>query len=52
MEEKILQIKKLCEELGWDIAIPEGGGSKDDGNVHGFIIGEQSYIDYILKHLE
>ena len=42
----------LLKEMGWDIAIPKGGGPEDDGNIHGFIIGEQSYIDYILKHLD
>jgi hypothetical protein len=52
MEEKIKQIINLCTEINWQIALPEGGGNEDDGNVHGMIIGEQSYINYILKHLE
>lgn len=42
----------LIEKLGWSIAMPTGGGPEDDGLVHGMIIGEEPYIDYILKHLE
>ena len=48
----ILIITDKVKELNWSIAIPTGGGKEDDGNVHGMIIGEKSYIDYILKHLE
>lgn len=42
----------LIKKLNWEIAIPNGGGSDDDGIVHGMIIGERSYVDYVLKHLE
>lgn len=52
MEEKIKQITTLVKELGWEIAIPSGGGSEDDGNVHGMIIGEASYVTYILNQLD
>lgn len=52
MEEDIKQLIELVKRLDWEFAIPEGGGSLDDGNVHGMIIGEDSYINYILKHLE
>lgn len=46
--EPVLEMMKV---MNWSIAIHNGGGIDDDGDVHGFIIGEQSYIDYILKHL-
>ena len=42
----------IVKELGWEFAIPSGGGECDDGNVHGMIIGEDSYINFILKHLD
>ena len=42
----------LIKKFNWEIAIPSGGGSDDDGMVHGMIIGERSYVDYVLKHLE
>jgi len=51
MEDKIKKIIELITDIGWDVALPTGGGDEDDGNVHGMIIGETSYIDYILKHL-
>jgi len=47
-----LPLIKMMKEMHWNIALPAGGGPKDDKKVHGMIIGEQSYIDYILKHLE
>jgi len=47
--EPVLEMMKV---MNWQIAIPKGGGPEDDGEVHGLIIGEQSYIDYILKHLD
>ena len=46
------QIANLVLQLGWNFAISKGGGPNDDGLLHGMIIGEQSYIDYILKHLD
>ena len=52
METEIEQIIELVKSMGWEVAIPSGGGDEDDENVHGMIIGEQSYIDYILKHLD
>jgi len=52
MEEDYKLLIELIKKLEWAIAIPCGGGKEDDGNVHGMIIGEQSYIDYILKHLD
>jgi hypothetical protein len=51
MEEDIKQLIELVKKLRWQIAIPSGGGEQDDGNVHGMIIGEESYVNYILKHL-
>jgi len=45
-------IVDIVKKLGWEIAIPSGGGEEDDGNVHGMIIGEKSYVDFILKHLD
>jgi len=42
----------LVLKLGWEFAIPAGGGKEDDGMLHGMIIGEESYIDYILGHLD
>ena len=42
----------LIKKFNWEIAIPNGGGEDDDGMLHGMIIGEQSYVDYVLKHLE
>jgi hypothetical protein len=52
MEEFIKLVADKAKELGWEIAIPSGGGEEDDGNVHGLIIGEPGYVEYILKHLE
>jgi hypothetical protein len=52
MDEDFKELVKLIEKIGWELAIPSGGGEEDDGNVHGMIIGESSYIDYILKHLD
>lgn len=46
------QITELVLKLGWNFAIPTGGGEEDDGLLHGMIIGEKSYINYILKHLD
>ena len=51
MEKQIEQIIKLCKEIGWDIAMPTAEDDAD-ADVHGMIIGEDSYIEYILKHLE
>lgn len=52
MEENYKLLVQLIKKLDWEIAIPNGGGDKDDGKVHGLVIGEQSYVDYILKHLD
>ena len=52
MEEKVKKLIDIVKELGWEFAIPSGGGECDDGNVHGMIIGEDSYINFILKHLD
>ena len=41
---------ELVKKLNWGFAIPSGGGPEDDGNLHGMIIGESAYINYILKH--
>ena len=41
---------RIVKELGWEIAVPQ---QHDQGaDIKGLIIGEQSYIDYVLKHLE
>lgn len=48
----IEQLIDLIKKLGWDVAIPSGGGEEDDGNVHGMIIGEKAYVEYVLKHLD
>ncbi len=45
-------VMEMMKVMGWQIAIHKGGGPEDDKLIHGFIIGEQSYIDYILKHLD
>jgi hypothetical protein len=37
--------------MGWTIALPNEGLIKDDDNVHGMIIGESAYVDYILNRL-
>ena len=47
-----LPLFELMKELGWNMAIPAGGGPADDGMVHGMIIGEEAYVNYVLKHLE
>ena len=47
-----VELIELIKKLGWSIAIPSGGGNEDDGNIHGAIIGEDEYINYVLKHLE
>lgn len=47
-----LPLIELIKGMNWVIAIPAGGGPEDDEMVHGMIIGEQSYVDYVLKHLE
>ncbi len=52
MEEEIKKLIDIVKKLGWQIAIPAGGGKEDDGNVHGMIIGEDAYVNYILKHLD
>ena len=52
MEEKVKKLIDIVKELGWEFAIPSGGEECDDGNVHGMIIGEDSYINFILKHLD
>jgi hypothetical protein len=51
-EKDIKTLIDTCKKLGWEFAIPSGGGEEDDENVHGMIIGESSYINYILKHLD
>jgi hypothetical protein len=51
-EKEFKLLADLVKELEWEIAIPSGGGDEDDKMVHGMIIGEKSYVDYILKHLE
>jgi len=50
--DEMKQLVKLIEQLGWEVAIPSGGGEEDDGNVHGMIIGEKSYVEFVLKHLD
>lgn len=55
MKKKYEDLEKMIElikKLGWIVAIPNGGGEKDDGNVHGMIIGEEDYVKYVLKHLD
>ena len=52
LDKEFKSLFNLIQKLGWDIAIPAGGGPEDDGNVKGMIIGEPSYINYILKHLK
>lgn len=58
MDEDLEQIKDLeklmdfVKNSGWVIAFPSGGGEEDDGNLHGMIIGEPAYVDYVLKHLD
>lgn len=47
-----LALIKRVKKLGWQVALPAGGGPKDDGMVHGMIIGESSYVEYVLKHLD
>ena len=51
-EKMFLKLINIVKSLDWGIAIPTGGGKEDDGILHGMIIGEQAYIDYILKHLD
>lgn len=50
LSKEIKQLTELIKKLGWNIAIPVGEGK--DGMLHGMIIGEESYINYILKHLD
>lgn len=45
-------IARCAINLGWDIAIPAGGGPEDDEMVHGMIIGEEDYVKYVTKHLD
>ena len=52
LPEEMKQLTEIVLKLGWNFAIPCGGGPEDDGLLHGMIIGEQSYINYILKHLD
>jgi hypothetical protein len=52
LPDEMKQLAEIVLKLGWNFAIPEGGGPEDDGLLHGMIVGEQSYIDYILKHLD
>jgi hypothetical protein len=47
-----MSIIELATTMNWQIAMPSGGGPEDDGFVHGMIIGEEAYLDYVLKHLE
>ena len=46
-EEKAKQLIQLVKDAGWQFAIPEG-----EGELKGMIIGEESYVDFILKHLD
>ena len=48
----IIALIDLIKKLEWTVAIPSGGGKEDDGMVHGMIIGESAYVDYVLKHLD
>jgi hypothetical protein len=43
---------ELVKKLHWEVAMPTGGGPEDDGIVHGMIIGEKTYVNYVLKHLD
>jgi len=52
MEKHLKQIADLVREMGWAIALPNDGLAKDDDNVHGMIIGESAYVDYILGCLK
>lgn len=53
IDDKIfISLTKFLKKLNWEIAIPAGGGPEDDGNVHGMVIGEKAYVDFVLKHLD
>lgn len=52
LPEEFKQLTELAIKLGWQFAIPHGGGPEDDGLLHGMIIGEESYINYILGDLD
>ena len=50
--EMLQPIFDVMDKIGWDCAIPLGGGPEDDGRVAGMIIGEPAYVEYVLKHLD
>jgi hypothetical protein len=52
MEKDYIQLVESIKKLGWQIALPKGGGPEDDGMLHGMIIGEDDYINFVLKHLD
>jgi len=52
LPEEMKQITELVVKFGWNFALPAGGGAEDDELLHGMIIGEKSYICYILGHLD
>lgn len=47
-EEKIKELINIIKELGWQLAIPDGN---DEAIIKGMIIGEESYVNYILSEL-
>lgn len=49
-EDAWLMIIEACSILGWHFAIPNF--IKDDEEVPGLIIGNQEYMDKILKSIE
>lgn len=52
--EKLLELSlnELIPAMGWDMAMPVGGGPEDDGLLKGLIIGESDYVNYVLKCME
>lgn len=49
-QQLIKELIDICEELKWNIALPNG--SNDDEEVEGLIIGNAEYVNYILDIVE
>ena len=45
----IKELMGICEELGWDVAIPD---TEEDEEVPGLIIGYPEYIEKVLDAVD
>lgn len=50
VENMVIQIFKLCEAVGWNVAVPNDG--PEDAPIKGMIIGTDEYLNKILDAVE